>query len=459
MVAKSAAGNRTNSKIINGQTNGTAYVFTVIAVDIFGNESQAETVTVTPTDSTPTDTTPPANVAGLSGISGDGTVTLSWTDPADDDLDHIEITWTGGNVTVAKSAAGNRTNSTTITGLTNGTAYVFTVIAVDSSGNDSQGETATVTPTGGTNPPPDTTPIAIANTTDWTNAFIQISADSNGTSSSPKNYILDIQGVVPVPGVGSYGNSISGDYKTVRLTGSGILYLASTGNILRISNNSQTFIIDGPTLRGQSYGASNDTALVYVANGTVELRNGTISGNNNTSNGGGVYIDNGGTFIMSGGTISGNTASTAAVDQMSNGGGGVYSRGTFTMSGGIISDNTAGTGGGVFSGGGPFTMSGGIISGNKASYGGGAYVAGTFTKTGGTLYGDTDNVFGNGNATDNTSTSSNYSGHGVFCRMLSGGYNYYYRNETLADDASGNINTTDALPSESGDILNNWTKR
>jgi hypothetical protein len=95
-----------------------------------------------------------------------------------------------------------------------------------------------------------------------------------------------------------------------------------------------------------------------------------------------------------------------------------------------------------------------------ASIGGGVYVsAGTFTKTGGIVYGDTDHTAGNGNATDNTATNTSNpgtNGHAIFYAPAS---SYYYRNETLADDASGNISATDTLPAESGDVLNNWTKR
>ncbi|MDR0709825.1 MAG: fibronectin type III domain-containing protein, partial [Spirochaetaceae bacterium] len=95
----------------------------------------------------PGDTTPPASVTGLSADSGIGQVTLSWTDPADADLDSIEISWApaGGAltqpVTVAKSAAANRANNKTITRLTSGTEYTFTVKAVDTAGNKNQGET------------------------------------------------------------------------------------------------------------------------------------------------------------------------------------------------------------------------------------------------------------------------------------------------------------------------------
>jgi hypothetical protein len=96
------------------------------------------------------DITPPAGVSGLTGSPGDGEVSLTWTDPAEADLDHIEITWSPGGTTpqsAAKSIAVDRVNSKTITGLANGTAYTFTVTAVDAAGNRSGGvPSAALTP-------------------------------------------------------------------------------------------------------------------------------------------------------------------------------------------------------------------------------------------------------------------------------------------------------------------------
>jgi hypothetical protein len=94
------------------------------------------------------DNTPPINVSGLSGSSGDGEVTLTWTDPEDADLDNIEISFTpavGGITQPISVAKGTQTK--TITGLTNGTTYTFTVKAVDAAGNKSGGvASASLTP-------------------------------------------------------------------------------------------------------------------------------------------------------------------------------------------------------------------------------------------------------------------------------------------------------------------------
>jgi hypothetical protein len=253
--------------------------------------------------------------------------------------------------------------------------------------------------------------LPVINTTEkWTQALAEISADSDGTNLSPRDYTLNIQGSVSVPGVDTA--SVTGNYKTVRLTGSGTLSLSSQGRIFYISNNThQTLIIDGPTLSGwtDNYG----TVVLVGGGGTVEFLNGTISGNTNNSvrgYGGGVYVGTNGTFTMSGGTISDNIVSTADDGYYygQSGGVGVYvdTNGTFIMSGGTISDNTVSTvnnssyGGGVYvNTNGTFTMSGGTISRNTNyasgighhSYGGGVYVNsnGTFTMSGGTISNNT----------------------------------------------------------------------
>jgi hypothetical protein len=136
---KSAAANRANATTITALANGTVYTFTVTTVDTAGNESSPQSAQVTPMDP------PPGIVTSLDGDPYNGYVRLSWTDPADADLDHIEITWSGESITVAKSATA-RYNNTFIRDLTNGTPYTFTVKAVDAGGNKSNPQTVTVTP-------------------------------------------------------------------------------------------------------------------------------------------------------------------------------------------------------------------------------------------------------------------------------------------------------------------------
>jgi hypothetical protein len=81
------------------------------------------------------DSTPPGKVTELSSTPGIGEVSLLWTDPVDEDLSQIEINVTPGGFLPANIAAG--TENVTITNLTNGTEYTFSLIAVDDAGNKS----------------------------------------------------------------------------------------------------------------------------------------------------------------------------------------------------------------------------------------------------------------------------------------------------------------------------------
>jgi uncharacterized repeat protein (TIGR02543 family) len=93
------------------------------------------------------DITLPANVTSLSGTPGNGQVTLTWIDPADADLDRVEITFVPVVGGISQPISVNKgTLTKTITGLTNGTAYTFTVKAVDTAGNKSGGVSSAVMP-------------------------------------------------------------------------------------------------------------------------------------------------------------------------------------------------------------------------------------------------------------------------------------------------------------------------
>lgn len=83
------------------------------------------------------DTTPPAEVTNLNGVSRDGKVTLNWTDPVDQDFNKIILTYTPGGNTAVEVLKGTQT--AIVSGLSNGTAYVFTIKTVDATGNQSAG--------------------------------------------------------------------------------------------------------------------------------------------------------------------------------------------------------------------------------------------------------------------------------------------------------------------------------
>jgi hypothetical protein len=122
---------------VKGVKAGTATV-TVTAVN--GGNTATCALTVKP------NTAPPADVDGLDGTPGDKQVVLSWTDPADADLDHIEITWTPNGTTPQPVAVNKGIQTYTATGLANSTPYTFTVKAVDTAKNKNTGATVTETP-------------------------------------------------------------------------------------------------------------------------------------------------------------------------------------------------------------------------------------------------------------------------------------------------------------------------
>ena len=126
-----------------GLTNGTAYTFTVRTIDKALNKSAGASTAaaVKPVDTS--DKTPPAEVTALNAVAGDGKVSLSWTNPADEDLYQVEITAdpAAGALShaVYLSAKKSENMSFTAEGLTNGTAYTFTVKTIDKSLNKSAG--------------------------------------------------------------------------------------------------------------------------------------------------------------------------------------------------------------------------------------------------------------------------------------------------------------------------------
>lgn len=121
-------------------TNGTEYIFTVRTVDAAGNVSDGKAITATPQKSTA------GEVTDLSASASDGEVILSWSDPSNSGLDQIEITWDPADGESQPTLVSPGTENSTVTGLTNGTSYTFTVKTVHTSGNTSTGTSISATP-------------------------------------------------------------------------------------------------------------------------------------------------------------------------------------------------------------------------------------------------------------------------------------------------------------------------
>ena len=114
------------------------YLFTIKSVDIHENESNGVSSSVTIPDYTA-----PENVSNLTATPDDtnNTITLEWTAPSDNDIDHYEIDYTLKNDNNIIDSLTTSQNSITISGLVIGTEYTFTVYAIDDSNNASSGVT------------------------------------------------------------------------------------------------------------------------------------------------------------------------------------------------------------------------------------------------------------------------------------------------------------------------------
>ena len=126
------------------------HVLTLAVTATDGDEATASDsfqLTVGPTDATP----PLSAPTGLAGTSGDGEVALTWTAPAGDGgaaiaSYEVDIGIGGDWDEGPQNVTGITATSTTVTGLTNGTAHDFRVRTVSSTGAGAWSETVSVTP-------------------------------------------------------------------------------------------------------------------------------------------------------------------------------------------------------------------------------------------------------------------------------------------------------------------------
>jgi len=135
-----------------GLTNGTAYVFRVAAINSVGEGTMSpKSAAVTPAAGA----SAPGAPTGLQTTRGDTQVSVSWTAPADDGGSAItgyRVEWSSDSGATwsqpLASALTSTTPAATVTGLTNGTSYVFHVAAVNAIGTGAFSGTSAATPAG-----------------------------------------------------------------------------------------------------------------------------------------------------------------------------------------------------------------------------------------------------------------------------------------------------------------------
>jgi titin len=119
------------TQTITGLTNGTSYTFKVRATNAAGTGAESgPSLAVTPR-------TLPSAPTDLSGTPQDASVALSWTAPVSDggvDITGYTVTPYVGPAAQTPIVFASPATSQTITGLTNGTAYTFTVAATTAAG-------------------------------------------------------------------------------------------------------------------------------------------------------------------------------------------------------------------------------------------------------------------------------------------------------------------------------------
>ena len=133
---------------VAGLTNGVTHVFTVIALDLAGNESAPTNIAVSPE----LESVAPSAVTALAATAADESVILSWELPSDSDISHVLITYGSGG-DEQEITVGGGTTRITIPGLANEVECTMSVRVVDLAGNISPETTVTAIPSGDTTPP------------------------------------------------------------------------------------------------------------------------------------------------------------------------------------------------------------------------------------------------------------------------------------------------------------------
>lgn len=180
--------------VVTGLDNGTAYTFTVTATNSFGFSTSEASASVTPR-------TVPSAPAAPTATRGNVSAAVSWTAPSNGGnaiSDYIvQYSSNSGSTWTTFTDGVSTTTSTNVTGLVNGTAYVFQVAAVNDAGTGSYSSaSSSVTPatTPGAPTSVTATPGNVSAAVSWTapasngaaitDYVVQFSSDSGSTWST-----------------------------------------------------------------------------------------------------------------------------------------------------------------------------------------------------------------------------------------------------------------------------------
>ncbi|WP_052410150.1 S-layer homology domain-containing protein [Paenibacillus durus] len=168
----------TYSCTATGLANGTTYYFTVKAGNDGGSSGYSNEVSATPK-------TVPAAPADIIAAAGDGQATITFTAPADNGGSAVtgyEVTSSPDNIIATGTAS-----PITITGLQNGTAYTFTVKAINSAGSSAASAVSNaVTPLAPFSGNAGSIPVNPQPTNTGVNAIVNGKVQTIGTATTAK---------------------------------------------------------------------------------------------------------------------------------------------------------------------------------------------------------------------------------------------------------------------------------
>ena len=130
-IEYSRAPDTSTNFIVTGLTNGTPYTFKVAAVNEYGLGQYSATDVGYPVSG-------PESVTAVSATAGNERITLTWTAPLNNGgfaISNYKIGVKPAGGSWSEILTGSTTESATVTGLVNGTAYSIRIIAINSEGD------------------------------------------------------------------------------------------------------------------------------------------------------------------------------------------------------------------------------------------------------------------------------------------------------------------------------------
>jgi hypothetical protein len=240
---------------ITGLTNGTTYTFTVTTTNAVGTSPASEASNaVTPA-------TTPSAPSAVTATAGNASATVSWSAPASGGAAITGYTITpyiGASAQPATTVTGfPPLTATTITGLTNGTTYTFTVTATNALGNSPSSEhSATATPA--TTP---SAPSAVTATAGNASATVTWTAPSSNGGSPLTGYTV-------TPYIGTEAQAptkITGTPPTTSTTVTGL----SNGTTYSFTVTAANALGNGPSSERSATITPTATPIAIDANVTV----------------------------------------------------------------------------------------------------------------------------------------------------------------------------------------------